>query len=138
MCSEVADLLAGPLVSDGAGEGKLLFDGLGIGHGWNIGYMYRFNDDRTRVGLTYRSAIRMRVSGDVDWDFQDVSGNIPDITGVREGDPVSLAGALASPQISLQDYTRRYVRPDSDGRIRFTPPDSIGMALFHQLDADWA
>lgn len=138
VCSEVADLLAGPLVSDGAGEGKLLFDGLGIGHGWNIGYMYRFNDDRTRVGLTYRSAIRMRVSGDVDWDFRDVSGNIPDITGVREGDPVSLAGAMASPQISLQDYTRRYVRPDSDGRIRFTTPDSVGMALFHQVDADWA
>lgn len=104
MCSEVADLLAGPLVSDGAGEGKLLFDGLGIGHGWNIGYMYRFNDDRTRVGLTYRSAIRMRASGDVDWDFRDVSGNIPDITGVRRrrsgiagrgaGIPADLAAGL--------------------------------------------
>lgn len=130
-CNSVADLLAGPLVSEGRGEGSLTVEGIGYGFGWNTGYMYRFNDDRTRLGLTYRSRIRQKVRADYDWDFSDVSGTIPDITGVDEGNLVGLLGSLTR-RIELKDYTENYVRPDSKATITIITPESVGAALFHQ------
>ncbi len=132
-CTGVANLLAGPLVSEAQGEGSLTIEGFGYGFGWNAGYMYRFNDDRTRFGLTYRSLIRQTIKADYDWDFSDVSGTIPDITGVREGNLLSLVGALTN-RIELRDYVENYVRPDSKAELKIVTPESIGTALFHQVN----
>jgi len=131
LCGRLAGLVAGPLVADGSGEGSLRIEGIGYGFGWNAGYMYRFNDDRTRFGLTYRSLIRTTIRGEADWDISGVTGTIPDITGVKDGDPVSLLGALAG-RVELRDYTERYVRPDTDATIRTVTPESVGLSLFHQ------
>ena len=131
-CTGIANLLAGPLVSEAMGEASLTIDGIGYGFGWNTGYMYRFNDDRTRFGLTYRSLIRQTIKADYDWDFSNVSGQIPDITGVRQGDPISLLGSLVKPRINLRDYIENYVRPDSKAEIKIITPESVGMAVFHQ------
>lgn len=131
-CTGVANLLAGPLVSDAKGEGSLTVEGIGYGFGWNAGYMYRFNDDRTRFGLTYRSHIRQTIKADYDWDFSDVSGQIPDITGVSEGNILGLLGSLTR-RIELRDYIEKYVRPDSKAEIKIVTPESVGAALFHQV-----
>lgn len=131
VCSGLADLLTGPLISDGAGDGKLTIEGMGYGFGWNAGYMFRFNDDRTRFGLSYRSAIRQTIDADYDWDFSKVTGNIPDITGVKDGDPLSLVGALFG-QISLREYVENYVRPDTKAKLKVTTPESVAASLFHQ------
>lgn len=130
-CGQLAGLVSGPLVADGEGEGSVTIEGFGYGFGWNAGYMYRFNDDRTRFGLTYRSLIRQTVRADVDWDFTGVSGTIPDITGVEEGNPLSLIGALAG-RISLREFTEDYIRPDTDATLKIVTPESAGMSLFHQ------
>ena len=131
-CTGVANLLAGPLVAEAQGEGSLTVEGIGFGFGWNAGYMYRFNDDRTRFGLTYRSLIRQTIKADYDWDFSKVSGTIPDITGVSEGNLLALAGSLTR-RIELRDYIENYVRPDSKAEIKIVTPESIGTALFHQV-----
>lgn len=131
VCGQLAGLVAGPLVADGEGEGHLKIEGIGYGFGWNAGYMYRFNDDRTRFGLSYRSHISQTIKADADWDFSSVTGTIPDITGVQDGNPVSLLGALAG-RISLREYTENYVRPDTDASIKVVTPESVAMSLFHQ------
>lgn len=130
-CGQLAGLVSGPLVADGKGEGSVTIEGFGYGFGWNAGYMYRFNDDRTRFGLTYRSLIRQTVKADVDWDFTGISGTIPDITGVEEGNPLSLLGALAG-RIELREFTEDYIRPDTDARLKIVTPESVGLSLFHQ------
>ncbi|MEL0027945.1 MAG: outer membrane protein transport protein [Perlucidibaca sp.] len=130
-CGQLAGLVAGPLVADGDGEGSLRVEGVGYGFGWNMGYLYRFNNDRTRFGLTYRSLIRQTIHADADWDFSQVTGTIPDITGVNRGDPLSLLGALTG-RINLREYTEQYVRPDTDASIKVVTPETVGLSLYHE------
>lgn len=48
----------------GAGDGRLRLKGDGNGWGYNVGALYRVNDE-LRIGLAYRSGIRVNLSGDV-------------------------------------------------------------------------
>ncbi len=130
-CGQLLDLVTGPVVSGAQGEGSVTIEGIGYGFGWNAGYMYRFNDDRTRFGLTYRSLIRQTVKADVDWDFSNVTGTVPDITGVRDGDIPSLLMAL-SKRMNQREFTEKYVRPDTDATLKIVTPESAAIALFHQ------
>jgi len=52
------------LNQSGAGDGRLRLKGDGNGWGYNLGVLYRVNDE-LRIGLAYRSGIRVNLSGDV-------------------------------------------------------------------------
>lgn len=125
----IADVLTStnPLLGTEAveGEGVLNVEGYGFGLGWNAGYLYSFNDDRSRISLAYRSKIRQTIKGDFDWDFSRVTGRIP-----NPDDPLSV---LTTGAIDVRQYTQDYVRPDTQARIELTTPESVIGGVFHQL-----
>lgn len=57
----------------GLGDGQVKLDASGWGYGFNLGYLYKL-DDHTRFGLSYRSKIKMTLSGSANWDYSQVGG----------------------------------------------------------------
>jgi len=108
-----------------AGEGVLNVEGYGYGFGWNAGYLYAFNEDRSRVSLSYRSKISQIIKGDFDWDFRGVSGRIP-----NPQDPLTV---LTSGPVDARQFIEEYVRPDTDSSIRLVTPENVIAGVFHQL-----
>lgn len=80
------------------------------GFGFNLGWMWEI-DPSTRVGLSYRSAIKHTLKGSADWTT-----------------PATLAGQAAA--------SRGYI--DSDTKVSIKTPESISLHGFKQLDSKWA
>lgn len=108
-----------------AGEGVLNVEGYGYGFGWNAGYLFAFNDDQSRLSLSYRSKIVQNIKGDFDWDFSAVSGRIP-----NPQDPLSV---LTTGAVDARQFIEQYVRPDTDASIRLVTPENVIAGVFHQL-----
>ena len=106
------------------GEGVLNIEGYGYGFGWNTGYLFAFNDDKSRVSLSYRSKITQTIKGEFDWDFSDVTGRIP-----NPKDPLSV---LTTGAVDARSYIEQYVRPDTDSSLRITTPEVVIGGIFHQ------
>lgn len=106
------------------GEGVLNIEGYGYGFGWNAGYLFAFNDDKSRVSLSYRSKITQTIKGEFDWDFSDVTGRIP-----NPKDPLSV---LSTGAVDARSYIEQYVRPDTDSSLRITTPEVAIGGIFHQ------
>jgi long-chain fatty acid transport protein len=49
-------------------DGKVTLNADDWGYGYNLGLLYRFND-RTRIGLSYRSKVDQDLSGDADFSY---------------------------------------------------------------------
>lgn len=107
------------------GEGKLNIEGYGYGFGWNAGYLFAFNDDRSRFGLSYRSKIVQNIKGEFDWDFGAVTGRIP-----NPQDPLTV---LTTGAVDVRQFTEQYIRPDTDSSIRLVTPENVIAGIFHQL-----
>lgn len=105
------------------GTGQISYEGFGFGLGWNVGYLYQF-DDHTRLSLAYRSEIEMKVKGDYDWDLSKVSGTIPN--------PQNLSQTASASQ-----YLATYYRPDSTGRTTVIDPQRLSLGMFHSLSPRW-
>lgn len=101
-----------------SGDGKATVKGDDWGFGWNIGYMFT-PDESTRIGLAYRSQIKQKLTGTVDWDFSNVTGVLPGI-------------GSASGYFSSQKH------PSTTGSVDVTTPDTASINIFRQIDPKWA
>lgn len=113
------------------GDGSLTVGGVNVAAGFNVGYLYQF-DDSMRFGLTYRSKIVHDIDVTTNWDFRNVSGTVPDPNA-----PTAL-GALTGPRVSVQDYASVYARPSGTGNVRIVSPESIAGSLFKQFSPRFA
>ncbi|POZ62925.1 OmpP1/FadL family transporter [Chromobacterium alticapitis] len=102
------------------GDGKATVKGSDWGFGWNIGYLFTPSED-TRIGLAYRSQVKMKLTGDITWDFNGrVQGTDPS-TGLPYATELS-----------------KFVHPSTTGSVDVTTPDTASVNVFHQLDSKWA
>ncbi|MDZ4296889.1 MAG: outer membrane protein transport protein, partial [Moraxellaceae bacterium] len=93
------------LTDDSNGSGTIEMFGYGLG--WNIGYMFR-PDEKSQIGIAYRSESRMYMRGEIDWEVSQVSGltdNIAPINGLPAPD--------GSGNVSASDFLANYYRPDA-------------------------
>ena len=95
-------------------------EGFSIGLGYNLGYMFTM-DDRTRFSLSYRSAIAQTVHARADWNFDAVSGSLPNPSNPTQG-------------VDAKTFIESSIRPDTDATIRIKTPDSLTAGLFRQLN----
>ncbi len=107
------------------GEGVLNIEGYGYGFGWNAGYLFAFNDDKSRISLSYRSKITQNIKGEFDWDFRRISGRIPN--------PQNPLTVLTTGAVDAREFIEQYVRPDTDSSIRLVTPENVIAGVFHQL-----
>lgn len=103
-------LLPGVGGGHGNSDGYAEVEGKDWGFGFNLGWMWEI-DPSTRVGLSYRSAIKHTLKGTADWTT-----------------PATLAGQAAA--------SRGYI--DSDAKVSIKTPESISLHGFKQLDSKWA
>lgn len=86
----------------------------GDGWGWNLGLMYQMTP-ATRIGLSYRSTVKIRANGDTTLTNRSVPG------------PIYGAGTAAG-LIPNGDY---------DARTRVTLPDTALLSIVHDLNSQW-
>ncbi|MFH1603014.1 MAG: outer membrane protein transport protein [Pseudomonadota bacterium] len=89
-------------------EGSVAIKGDDSAWGYNFGGMFKLSP-QTRLGVSYRSAIKYRVTGTATF------------SGIPAGLPAGIAAALASGNVSLD----------------IKMPDSLSLALNHQLNSKW-
>lgn len=108
------------------GDGTLKVTGINVAAGYNLGYMYQYNDN-IRFGLTYRSRIVHDISVDTNWDFTGVTGTVPDPNST------TALGALTGQRVNVKDYASVYARPSGTGSVRIVSPSTLAASLFDQL-----
>lgn len=93
----------------------------GYGFGWNVGYLFA-PTDTTRMGLAYRSESKLKMRGDLDWDFSQVKG-----TSLYDS---TLMMALGS----LDEYLSNNLHPDATAKGDIAIPARGSANIFHQLN----
>lgn len=122
LCATVADTLVNSNGGYEAGFPFFDFEGYGFGLGYNLGYQFS-PSETTRFSLAYRSQIRQTLRGEVDWNFDGVTGTLP-----NPDDPLG-------PRVDAKTFAETQVRPDSKAKLRITTPDSLIAGVFHQFNA---
>ncbi len=114
------------LTPDSNGSGTI--EQYGYGFGWNIGYLFA-PDDKTRIGIAYRSEGRLNMRGTIDWDVDDVhsiTDNIPGIMGLPAPD--------GSGNVSGASFLGDYYRPDATTKSVIKLPARLSLGFFRQLN----
>ena len=102
----------------GASDSHAKVTGNDWGYGFNLGYMFKPNDD-TRIGVAYRSQIKHELKGDV--TFTQPTGLPPNI-GLLAVINAGIAAGLANGSAS----------------VKVTTPESLSVNGFHKLDDKWS
>ena len=101
-------------------DGKATMKGDSWGYGFDLGLLYEFSKD-TRAGLAYRSRIKQKLRGDVNWNV----------------DPQFSAAVAALPQADPR-YSLNYLFKNGNIKADVTLPDSLSLSLFHRYNEKWA
>lgn len=109
------------------GEGMVDYEAGDLGIGWNAGVLVELTD-KTRISLAYRSHVKHELKGDLDWDFHNVTGTAPNPDAT---DPIQ---AATSDPVNVADYTAANIRPDSQGTLVITTPESATFGAYHEFD----
>ena len=89
--------------------------------GWNIGMLWDLSPS-TRIGAHYRSELKYKVKGDVDFDHPALPANLPP----------TLAPIIAS----IANGVNRALY-DGDVRSDIDLPQIANLSIFHQIDSRW-
>lgn len=103
-------------------SGRVDVKGDDWGFGYNLGLMFDI-DQRTRVGLAYRSKIKHTLEGDAKWQVQGPADNLATLLNAA----VPGAGSLVRANL-LATYT------DSAATLKVTTPESLSVSFFKQFD----
>jgi long-chain fatty acid transport protein len=114
----IQDTLGGQL-ADPSSSGSAQVEMYGYGLGYNLGYMFSANE-KTRFGLAYRSESKVKFRGDLEWDIKNIRG--------------SAVYNLLQPGLSLEDYLRENLRPDTTTKGNLIIPARASANVFHQLN----
>jgi len=96
-------------------DGKVTLDADDWGYGYNLGLLYQFND-RSRVGLSYRSQVEQKMTGDASYSYGENAAKVEAM--IAAGAPLFFQTGGASSTVTL--------------------PDSATLSFFHQLTPDLA
>ena len=110
------------LTSDSHGSGTIEMYGYGLG--WNMGYMFSPDDD-TRFGISFRSKVRMKMRGEIDWEVSNVHGNTDSTIGLPAPDGTRVSGS---------ELLSEYYRPDATTKSTLIVPAKLSFGLFHRLN----
>jgi long-chain fatty acid transport protein len=88
--------------------------------GWNVGALFQVSPD-TKVGLTYRSEISYKASGNVNFSNVNLPGNLGSLGTTGNQIAAGLGANLANGNIN----------------INITMPESLSAALKHRLNDRW-
>jgi long-chain fatty acid transport protein len=104
-----------PVLSEATGQDPIgEVKGNNIGFGYNLGALYKFDDNATRIGLDYRSRIRHDITGSQSVTIPAIySAFAPGVVGL-----LSAANSSATTSITL--------------------PDSVSVGVYHQITPQWA
>ncbi len=114
------------LTNDSNGSGTI--EMYGYGFGWNMGYMFR-PDEKTQIGLAYRSEGRLYMRGEIDWEVSQVrsiTDNLPPINGLPAPD--------GSGNVSAADFLADYYRPDATTKSLIKIPARLSLGYFRTLN----
>lgn len=96
-----------------AGDSTTDLSGDDVGVGYNLGILYKFNDN-TRVGLDYRSRVQHEIDG---------------------SEHTTVPAAYAS----LSPATAAFLAAQNGSvKTSITLPDSVSLGLYHQINDQWA
>lgn len=110
------------LTPDSHGSGTIEMYGYGLG--WNMGYLFTVNDD-TRLGISFRSKVRMKMRGEIDWEVSEVHGNTDSTIGLPAPDGERVSGS---------ELLSQYYRPDATTKSTLIIPAKLSFGLFHRLN----
>lgn len=112
---------AAQVFGNSAMDGNIHVNGSGWGLGSNLALLWE-PDNRTRLGLAWRSSISHKLKGDADWT-----------------QPATLpASVLAAITGSPADGHSKLDHTDSGASLKVKTPDSLSLQAFHQLDERFA
>lgn len=121
--------LGGDLLLTSTSHGSGTIEQWGYGLGANIGYMYSFNDDKTRIGLSYRSKTKMHMRGEINWEVGSLGSNTDNVPLV-----VGLPAPDGSGNVSGSDFLSIYYRPDATTKSNLYIPARASLGIFHQMN----
>lgn len=110
------------LTSDSHGSGTIEMYGYGLG--WNMGYMFS-RDDNTRFGISFRSKVRVKMRGEIDWEVDNVHGQTDSTIGLPAPDGTRVSGS---------ELLSEYYRPDATTKSTLIVPAKLSFGLFHRLN----
>ncbi|MEK6789672.1 MAG: outer membrane protein transport protein [Pseudomonadota bacterium] len=116
--------LAGQALLTPESRGSGTIEMYGYGLGWNIGYMFSPVDE-TRFGISFRSKVRMKMRGDIDWEVSRVEGNTDSTIGLPAPDGERVSGS---------ELLSEYYRPDATTKSTLIIPAKLSFGLFHKLN----
>ena len=105
---------AGAANAAGQGEGVTTVTGKDTAWGYNLGVLFKLSE-QTRVGLAYRSSIKYKLTGSVNFSNRPTAGTL--------GAP--LAGGIAA------------AYPDGPVSLDIKMPDSFSASMVNRLDDKW-
>lgn len=94
--------VGGGLLSSNAMDGYASLEGNDWGFGYNLGWLWKIND-RARVGVSYRSAIKHTLTGDGEWR----------LTGAAFADPTRVASVRGAGYAAKEDVSVKITTPES-------------------------
>lgn len=116
---------AGDILLDPNSKGSAQVEMYGYGLGFNVGYMFNF-DDKTRLGLAYRSESTVKLRGDLEWDLDNIK--------YRQGLEGSEATRIATGYGTLKGLLENTLRPDTTAKGNLVLPARTSANIFHQLN----
>lgn len=120
--NEVAATGADRVVRPGS-RGSAQVEMYGYGLGYNLGYMFQLND-KTRMGIAYRSDVNMKFRGDLEWDLDNIR---------QTDEGTAIISAINNGDGDIRNYLRNYLRPDTTAKSDLTIPARLSFHGFHQL-----
>lgn len=112
---QIAALGGNPAVLATARDAEGSNDGQHWGYGFNLGYMYQY-DNGTRFGLAYRSSIKHDLKGSTIWDFSR-----------------STSDPIVNKVLAAASH-----RTNSPALMELRTPETLSVSAFHQIDPVWA
>lgn len=94
--------VGGGLLSSNAMDGYASLKGNDWGIGFNWGWLWNIND-RARVGVSYRSAVKHTLKGDGEWR----------LTGAAFADPTRVASVRGAGYVAKEDVSVKITTPES-------------------------
>lgn len=116
---------AGDALVDPTSTGSAKIEMFGYGLGYNAGYLFNF-DDKTRVGLAYRSESKVKLRGKLEWDLNNIKFN-----SALEGTPVAEAAFGYS---TLKGFLENNLRPDTTTKGDLIIPARTSANFFRQVN----
>ena len=89
-------------------DGQFKVEGDGVGYGYNVGLLVQFNDQKTRIGVHYRSEIDVELDGDV---FFEVGALEPFLGSIF---------------------------PNGGGKVDLVLPAIINLSIHHDINDQWS